>query len=336
VQGMQYMDSLAERRTGVNGVFTGNVPAEVLTQSTGMALNQMGSAAAQKVEQIARMISPSVEYLFQCVHELILKMGHKEDTVRLAGEWVTVDPGNWRKREDLTIAVGLGSGNKDGVLSHLNMVFQQQMALLPMGVTDPSLIYNTVAEISKMAGFGSPDLFWKKPPAQMPPPPPPPEVIKAQAEKEMAQFEAQNDAQKFQAQQQFKQVEMKFDATEKDKDRQLQVELSRMSEATKLAIAEMQIQRQKEADEQRMMFDATSKVSDQEFEMKKTGAVPKEEVEAKDAGMSELLSNLQQALVMLNQSISRPRVAVRDPKTGKPMYGRPMTDEEMSAMQNMQ
>lgn len=187
VQGMEYMDRLSERRTGVNGVFTGNVSPEVLTQTTGMAMSQMGNASAQKVEQIARMMAPAVEYLFACVHELLLKHGQKEEVVQLAGEWVAVTPSNWRKRKDLKIAVGLGSGNKDTVLGHLNHMFQMQMALLPMGVTEPQLIYNTVSEMSKMAGFGSPDMFWKVPgPPQ--PQPPPPEIIKEQMRQ---QFEAQ-------------------------------------------------------------------------------------------------------------------------------------------------
>ena len=330
VQGMEYMDRISERRTGVNGVFTGNVSPEVLTQTTGMAMNQMGTAAAQKVEQIARMIAPSVEYLFSVMHELVLKHGHKEEVVRLAGEWVTVDPSNWRKREDLTIAVGLGSGNKDTVLSHLNMLFQQQMALLPMGVTDPSLIYNTVAEISKMAGFGSPDMFWKKPPAQLPPPPPPPEVIKAQAEMQQTQFEAQQDQMKTQAQMELERQKMAAQASEKEKDRLVQIELAKMNEATKLAIAEMQIQNQRESEAQNMAFQAQSKNADQEFEMKKSTAVPRETVDGMENGMAELLTNLQQALTMLNDSISRPRVAVRDPKTNRALYGRPMTDEELA------
>ena len=219
VQGMEYMDRLAERRTGVNGVFSGNVSPEVLTQTTGMAMNQMGSAAAQKVEQIARMIAPSVEYLFGCVHELILKHGHKRETVQLAGEWTVIDPSNWRKRKDLKIAVGLGSGNKDAVLGHLNQMFQMQMALLPMGISEPKLIYNTVAEISKMSGFGSPDLFWKIPgPPQ--PQPPPPEVIKEQMRQQFEaqqadadrKFEVQKTQQTWQYDQQQTAVQQRFEA----------------------------------------------------------------------------------------------------------------------------
>lgn len=249
VQGMEYVDRLAERRTGVNGVFSGNVSPEVLTQTTGMAMSQMGNAAAQKVEQIARMIAPSVEYLFGCVHELILKHGHKREVVRLGGEWTAIDPSNWKRRKDLKIAVGLGSGNKDVVLGHLTNMFQMQMALLPMGVTEPKLIYNTVAEISKMAGFGSPEMFWKRPgPPQ--PQPPPPEVIKEQMRQ---QFEAQqNDAdrkfevqklqQTWQYEQQQTQMQQQFEAQNQKVEQAFKAWVVQVQEGAKADVVAVQEQ----------------------------------------------------------------------------------------------
>jgi hypothetical protein len=315
VQGMEYMDRLSERRTGVNGVFTGNVSSEVLTQTTGMAMSQMGTAAAQKVEQIARMMSPSVVYLFECIHELILKHGHKEELVRLENNWVTVDPSQWRKRSDFSIAVGLGSGNKDSVLGHLNQMFQMQMALLPMGVTDPKLIYNTVSEISKMAGFGSPDLFWKLPgPPQ--PQPPPPEIQKTQmqiqADQQQKQVELQTDQHKFIAETQLEKQKMIFEANEKEKDRQLEIEKARMSEATKLAIAELNANTQRDALEKSQGFEAQKLVTTFSREDMKSQS-EQDKVQEKDDGMAELLNNLHGAISALGESMNRPKTIIRGP-----------------------
>ena len=314
IQGMEYMDRISERRTGVNGVFTGNVSPEVLTQTTGMAMNQMGTAAAQKVEQIARMIAPSVEYLFQVVHELILKGGHKEEVVRLQNEWVTVDPSQWKKRSDLTIAVGLGSGNKDTVLGHLNMMFQQQMALLPMGITDPAKIYNTVSEIAKMAGFASPEPFWKLPDPNQPPPPPPPEIIKQQmaqqADAQKFQAETQIEMQKYQSDQQLEMQKMAFEAAEREKDRQLELEKAKMAEATKLAIAQMQTENQSETLDKSQQFEAQKMVVQQSHEARVNGV---EQVEKENSDMAELLVNLNQAIAALGQAINKPKSVVRGP-----------------------
>jgi hypothetical protein len=316
VQGMEYMDRLSERRTGVNGVFSGNVSPEVLTQTTGMAMNQMGTAAAQKVEQIARMISPSVEYLFGCVHELVLKHGRKEETIRLAGQWVTVDPSTWRRREDLSIAVGLGSGNKDTVLNHLNQMFQMQMALLPMGVTDPSLIYNTVSEISKMAGFGSPAMFWKMPgPPQ--PQPPPPEIQKQQmqiqADQQDSQMQLQAEQQKFQAEATLSQRKMAWDGQQKDKDREVELEKARMDNATKLAIAELNANAQDQSLDKTQTFEA-QKLGATFAQEDKNAQIPEREMmQEREGQMGELMQNLHMAISALGEAMSRPKAVVRGP-----------------------
>jgi hypothetical protein len=262
------------------------------------------------------MMAPSVEYLFLCVHELVLKHGHKEEVVRLEGNWVTVDPSQWRKRTDLSIAVGLGSGNKDAVLGHLNQMFQMQMALLPMGVTNPKLIYNTVSEISKMAGFGSPDMFWQVPGPQ-PPPPPPPEVqreqMKIQAEQQQSQMTMQAEIHKYQADAQREKAKLAYDATQAEQDRAVELEKARMDNATKLAIAELQ------ADSQNKSLDKT-----QSFEAQKLGAtfaredknaqIPeREQMQEREGQMGELLQNLQSAISSLGEAMSRPKSVVRGP-----------------------
>jgi hypothetical protein len=263
------------------------------------------------------MMAPSVVYLFECVHELVLKHGHKEEVVRLDNNWVTVDPSQWRKRSDVSIAVGLGSGNKDTVLAHLNQMFQMQMALLPMGVTDPKLIYNTVSEISKTAGFGSPDLFWKIPgPTQ--PQPPPPEIQKTQmmlqAEQQKFQAETQADQQKHQATaqaaQQAAMQKMAFDASEAEKDRMAELEKTRMVEATKLAIAQLNAEIQDQTLEKSQSFEAQKLGATFEREDRKE-QMPREEAQQRDEQMGELLANLQQAIMAMAESMNRPKTVVR-------------------------
>lgn len=216
VQGLEYMDSVRENRTGTNRYFTG-VDQNALNK-TASGIAQLTSSAAQRVEQIARMMAPSVEYLFAVVHELVLKHGHKREVVRLRGEWVTVDPSGWRKRRDLKIAVGLGSGNKEAVMAQLMTIFQAQMATLSMGVCTPENIYNTLAELTKAAGFASEGLFWTKPgPPQ--PAPPPPEIIKEQ-------------------------MRQQFEAQQADAERRFETWKTQATEATKTEVAQLQAQTQ--------------------------------------------------------------------------------------------
>jgi hypothetical protein len=46
-----------------------------------------------------------------------------------------VDPREWKNRKDLSISVGLGAGNKDQQLMHINAILQLQEKALQVGLT---------------------------------------------------------------------------------------------------------------------------------------------------------------------------------------------------------
>jgi len=184
IEGLQYMDSVRETRTGVSNGFSGVDSSDLMTKSQPGTVNQVTSMAAQRVEQIARILAFAIEDLFSIVHEQVLKMGHKRQMVQLSGNWVEVDPGSWRKRTDFKACVAFSAGNKDGQIMRLMGMAQKQSEALQLGipVCTPENYYNTLVELSKAGGFAAPDRFWtdpaKSPPK--PPPPPPPQVVATQ------------------------------------------------------------------------------------------------------------------------------------------------------------
>src|SRR6185436_21160810 len=103
--------------TGTNRYFTG-IDQNALNK-TATGIQQLSTMAAQRVEQIARHFANGIEELFAILHELVLKGGHKQDVVKLAGQWVPVDPTTWRSRKDFRISVGFAAGNKDAMVSRL-------------------------------------------------------------------------------------------------------------------------------------------------------------------------------------------------------------------------
>ena len=196
---MEYIDRVREHRTGTNQTFTGVDPNALDKAHSGVALAQLSSAAAQRVEMIARVFAEGVKELFLIVHELILKHGRQAETVRLKNEWVSVDPSQWKKRADMKISVGLGTGNKEQLMNNLRMILMAQKEALQIGVSTPENIYNALSELTKAAGFPSAEKFWTKPQAQQQQPNP--EMVKAQAE-------AQKEQMKQQAEMQRKQMEI--------------------------------------------------------------------------------------------------------------------------------
>jgi hypothetical protein len=173
MQGLQYMDHVRQKRTGVNYSFQG-LDANALSQLQPGTVNQISSMAAQMAEQIARHFANGIEEMCSIAHELFLKGGHKKDTIKLRGEWVDVDPATWRHRRDFKISVGYSAGNKDAQMARLMAVANLQKEALMGGlpIVKPENVYETCMEITTASDLSQPERFWTDP-ANIPPPPPP-------------------------------------------------------------------------------------------------------------------------------------------------------------------
>lgn len=201
IEALQYMSQVTENRSGVNSNFTGLDQNALAPSQSGVAINQLTTMAAQRVELIARIFAVGVLDVFSILHEVILKSGHKKEVVQMKGEWVEVDPATWKKRKDFDVTVGYAAGNKDSMVQKLMLIATKQIEALQLGlpVVQPSNYYETLVELTKAADFSSPDRFWSDPKNAPPKPPPPPDPIivqaqiKAQADAQAKQLQAQHD-----------------------------------------------------------------------------------------------------------------------------------------------
>ncbi len=162
---LQYFDATREWRTGVSRQGQGVDPNALQNQVATIA-NQMFNAAQAKVKLIARIFAETgIRDLFTLLHAVIRKHGSEPQTVRLRNQWVTVDPRDWRKRDDMTVNVGLGTGTKTEQLAHLQMIVAAQKEAVMGGVPIVSTknLYNSAKELAKLAGFKNVDLFFTPP-----------------------------------------------------------------------------------------------------------------------------------------------------------------------------
>jgi hypothetical protein len=192
---MERVDMMRENRTGTNRYFTGSDQNALNKTASGIA--QLSSAASQRVEMIARVIAEGVKELFQIVHELTIKHADatRQDKVKLRNEWVPIDPSTWKKRSDLKISVGLGTGNKEVMGANLANILAYQEKGLAIGVTEPSKIHHALTEVTKNYGFPNPEAFWTKPPEGPLPPKQDPKMAQVEANAQAKQVEMQQDAQ---------------------------------------------------------------------------------------------------------------------------------------------
>src|SRR5581483_7422140 len=184
MEGLEYMDQVRENRTGTNRYFTGIDQNSLNKTATGV--QTLATMAAQRVEQIARILAFAIEDLFAIVHEQVLKQGHKRETIQLQGKWVEVDPGSWKKRNHFKICVAFSAGNKDAQMARLNAVWNQmvQAAELQLPIAKAENFYAIGMEMLKMSDLAVPERFLTDPKTlpPAPPPPPPPEIVKADME----------------------------------------------------------------------------------------------------------------------------------------------------------
>ena len=127
---LEYFDQMRQNRSGASRYFSGTDAGAINKTASGtMALQNM---ASMRVEHIARMMAPAFEELFSIVYELWSKHKNKAETIKLHGQWVTVNPQAWRTKRDVKISVGVGAGNRESMMAHLGMQVGMQMNMMPM------------------------------------------------------------------------------------------------------------------------------------------------------------------------------------------------------------
>jgi hypothetical protein len=238
---VEYMDSMKEKRTGVTAYNQGLDANSLNKTATGVA--QIMNASQQRIELVARTFAETgVKELFKLVHRLVRTTLTKPDIVRMRNKWVEIDPREWKDRNDLSISVGLGAGNKDQQLTHLMSILQMQKEAMQIGITSPEKIYNALAKLTQNAGFKNPEEFWTNP-ANNPQQDQPKKPSEAEI---MIQGQLQIEQQKAEAQLQQEQVRSQNDVIIEREKIAAQAELERfkaqLKAETDLAIAQIKAQ----------------------------------------------------------------------------------------------
>jgi hypothetical protein len=207
---LQYLDSVAQKRTGVTDASQGLDPA-ILQNVTAAAVASMQAAGAGKVELIARIFAETgVKSLFKGILHLLCKYQDKPRIVRMRGNYVAFDPREWTNQYDVDINVGLGAGNRQEQMAMLQMVLQKQEQVLgQMGPSNPLVSIgqyrNTLGRMVEAAGFKDSAEFYKAIPPELdqqlsnPQPQAPQMTPEAQAAMAKAQADIQNQQMKAQA-----------------------------------------------------------------------------------------------------------------------------------------
>lgn len=226
-EGLRHMDTVTESRVGVNRMFQGIDESAINDHNR---IGQLSTMAAQRVEDMARLFSHGFRRLFALAHELVIKSGHQEETVRLRGQWVNINPTQWRTGRDMRITAPFAAGNKDALLQRLMVLKGIHAEALAAGlpIVTPEDSYELALEIAKAADVAGDKFFTD--PKMIPPPPEPVDhtMIALEIENKKAENEAVDESRKAE----LEQLQINTDA-------QIKELVARINSETQIALAQI-------------------------------------------------------------------------------------------------
>jgi hypothetical protein len=193
---LEYFDQVKVNRVGARD-FGDAVDPNALNAKAHTA-ELVSNASQERINLMARILAEGpVKAIFWKILELVSKHQQKPQMVKLRGQWVQVDPREWKDRFNMTVTVGLGTGSKQAVLNNVNAIAGLMMGMVQAGygrLVSEQNAYHLGHTAAKALFPKDADLFFSNP--QMLPPPQPqpnPDLLKI----ELAKYKADmGDAQK--------------------------------------------------------------------------------------------------------------------------------------------
>lgn len=304
IQAMPMIEQLSvekENRTGYTRYSQG-MDADSLNK-TARGMTMIMNASAKRMKLMARIIAEAlVAPMFKGIFKTLTEFGMEDISFRLNGKFISINPQEWRDQYDMTINVGLGTGDDVQKSQMLVQIAQAQAAVAQSPYAErllnPKKIYNVQARLAETAGFKNPSEFWvdpdSLPPAQPKQALPDPKILLEQAK-------LQNDVHKTQAEMQIEQqqgaMELEFKRKEAELNRQHEMAMTelKLESAERIRAAELLI-------EQTGGMERAS--SSQELDS--------DDSNEQSSNVKIMLEQMQNTMTTLAESISAPKIVVRD------------------------
>lgn len=163
---LQYFDMQVENKTGVSRASTGMDP-DALQSTTAAGVNATIQAAQGQAEVIARNLAEGgMKRLAKLVLRLAINHCSDMEQMRVNGRAIQIQPGTWDASMDLSVNVGLGTGQQEQKAQTLMQALQWQQMLWQMGggpqngLVSMTQIRNTVADLLKLGGIPNDDRYF--------------------------------------------------------------------------------------------------------------------------------------------------------------------------------
>lgn len=194
------MDAVRQSRTGISEASKG-VDPKALQSTNVMGIDAIVTGAQERIELIARILAEGgMKRLFRGMLREIVNNPNEEETVKLRGKWVTVNPSLFDPNMRVLTNPTLGKGSDATRLAALMEIKNAQTAIvaaygLGNPVVGPNELRNTIVDIAAIANIKNVDRYFKPIPPELAqqiqaaPKEPAPEMVMAQAAMEKVRSE---------------------------------------------------------------------------------------------------------------------------------------------------
>ena len=162
---LQYLDMLVEEKTGITKASMGLDP-DALQNTTATAAALTAQQGAGQIEVMARNLAETgFKRLFKLILKIMTQNSPEETLMRLSGQFVPVNPATWDEGMDVTVNVGLGTGQEDSKVAALMSTFQTQQGIWQSygpnnGLVTMTQMRNTLADMLSLSGVRNVDRYY--------------------------------------------------------------------------------------------------------------------------------------------------------------------------------
>lgn len=160
---LQLTDALKEVRTGIGQQIRGLSADALQNTATGAIIQE--DTANQRLEMIARILAECFfKPIAQYVLVLVSRHQNKPIQARIKGQFFKWDPQSWDPTMDVSVSVGLGTGNRAKMVQSLQLILGLQEKLItafgqnsPVGLVE---VMRAMHKVSLGLGFSNPEQFF--------------------------------------------------------------------------------------------------------------------------------------------------------------------------------
>lgn len=243
---IEHLDGIREQRTGSTRYNQGMDADSLNKTASGIAMIQ--NASTQRQELIARHLAEGIKGIFKKMLGLVMRHGDQAEVIRLRGKWVEMNPKDWKAGYDMSVAVGLGTGNREQQVGQLMQMLEMDERIIQLQggadgpiVTMPN-IYEKLKRLTEAMGMKGIENYYTDPEAkegeeQPEGPDPEQQAMEAQQAEQQQMMQAQ------QAQQQAEmQATIQVEMDKAQMAQQTELQKAEMAAQTELQKADMQAQ----------------------------------------------------------------------------------------------